>query len=97
MNPPAHFPWGVLLSHSTWILGAAIIFAGISYLEYMRRLDKVGEMRIKKAMINYYLLPGSVLILAGIGFAIKTPLLSAVMVTGAFILLMVLIKTKMNE
>jgi len=46
MNEIPAIPWGRVISHLVWILGAAIILAALGYQEFLAHLEK--ELRGKK-------------------------------------------------
>lgn len=94
MNELPQIPWGKVISNFVWISGAAVILAAFSYHEYLTHMEKARLREVlRRKSFKRPMLLGVILVAAGVAASIRSPLLAAVLGTGAFLLLIFFIKT----
>ena len=91
-------PWGKMLANFVWIMGTALILAAFSYHDYLayREKMKLGEALRRKSFF-WPLMIGSILISAGVAASIRSPFLSAIFASGAFLLTVLLKKMGLDK
>jgi hypothetical protein len=98
MSEVGQIPWGKVISNFIWIVGAAVILTAFSYHEFLRH-EEGAKLRdiVRRESFKRPFLAGMILVAAGVGASVRSPLLTAVAGCAAFLLLILFIKTYVSQ
>lgn len=82
-----------VISNFVWIVGAAVILAAFSYHEYVRH-EEGASLRdvVRRESFKKPFLAGMIMVAAGVGASVRSPLPAAVAGSAALLLLVWLIR-----